>query len=748
MGNIRFPRLRVQHGRATAVRLFKEEAMSRKAAWLRRLSCAFGLVVIGWCAVVSGRAADSDGAPEARQTARASGGRALELKDYYRIESAGDPAISPDGRWVAFVRSYIVEAENRRQSEIWLVPADGSAAPMRITNPAFSSSNPSWSPDGKLLAFTSRRRVPGAEGDESSATWFLRMDQPGGEAFQLRGVTGTPLFSPDNQWIAFTKRTPPEGKARPQYASDFERQLHERFKGRAFDWMNYRFDGRGYLPDPRDPLATPPDELYLVPRAGGEPKQLTRLGVNVQFAAWRPDSKALVIEADSHQRDEYTYERSDLWIVTTEGQMQRLTDDGNNHSSPAWSPDGRFLVFRRQQSLNMVIQAKQNHGGAVDLFRIPVTGGQAENLTAAWDLLPGAPQWSADGRHIYFSSGIGGSAHLFRVPAAGGAVEQVTKGARMLSGFSLSAAFDRLAYTATDAAHPAEVFSARIDGAQEKKLSGVNDAFVNEVALSRAERILYPSKDGTQIEGWVILPRGYDPAKGPYPLILSIHGGPHSAYGQSFSFQFQLLAAQGYVVLYTNPRGSTNYGEKFLWATWGGWGNLDYEDVMAGVDEAVKRYAIDEKRLGVTGYSYGGFLTDWIITRTSRFAAAISGAGISNWISDYGTADIPRTKESEFYGPPWEDRSRELLIKQSPIFYAGQVTTPTLFIHGEADLRVPIEQAEQMYLALKKRRVPAKFIRYPDSYHGGWTPWNSAHRSYQELKWWEQYLAVKTASAR
>ena len=672
--------------------------------------------------------------------------RSLELKDYFRVEIADSPAISPDGRWVAFTRSYIVEAENRRHTEIWLVPSDGSAAPARITNPAFSSSGPRWSPDGKLLAFVSRRKVP--DGDESNPIWFLRMDQSGGEAFQIRGVTGAPIFSPDDRWIAFTKRTPPATKPSKQFASDFERQLNERFKGRIVDWMNYRFDGRGYLPDPRDPNATPPEELYVVPRDGGTPKQITNLGVNVESAAWNPDSKALALEANAHQRDEYQYERSDLWVVTPDGAVKRLTDDGYNHGNPKWSPDGRFIVFTRAQSLSQVIAAKQIHGSPVDVYRMPVDGGKMVNLTADWDLLPGAPALSADGRFVYFSGGIGGNAHLFRVPAAGGKVEQVTRGDRVLGDFGFSAAFDRMAYTGADPTHPSEIFSARIDGANEKKLSAVNDAFLNEVELRPAERLLYPSKDGTQIEGWVILPRGYDAASGKYPLILNIHGGPHGAYANSFSAQFQLLAANGYVVLYTNPRGSTNYGEKFLWGTWGGWGNLDYEDVMAGVNHALKGYAIDDKRLGVAGYSYGGFLTNWVITRTTRFAAAVTGAGISNWISDYGTADIPRTKESEFFGTPWEPKSAELLMKQSPIMYAANVTTPTLFIHGEADLRVPIEQAEQMYVALKKRRVPAKFIRYPDSYHGGWTPWNMVHRHYQELKWWEQYLSVKTASAQ
>ncbi|MCI0485612.1 MAG: S9 family peptidase [Blastocatellia bacterium] len=710
----------------------------------KRAAClALALAV---CMLASAERIDANGeASSAGRIPIAQGGRSLTLKDYYRIESVGSPAISPDGRQLAFTRSYIIEADNRRHSEIWIAPTDGSSAPSRITHPAFNSSNPRWSPDGKLLSFTSRREVPGERG--GSSIWFLRMDRPGGEAFQIEGVAGTPIFSPDNRWIAFTRRTPPASRPAKQYASDFEKRIEERFEGRIFDWMNYRFDGRGYLPDPRDPSVTPPAELYIVPREerslsyGGTPRQITHLGVDVQSAAWRPDSRALALEANEHQRDEYIYERADIWIVTLEGETRRLTDDGYNHSSPEWSPDGRSLVFRRQKGLSLVIESKQNHGAEVDLYRLSAEGGKMENLTAGWDYLPGAPTWSADGKHIYFNAGVGGTSHLFRVPAAGGVVEQITRGDRSLGGFSMSQASDHMAYTATDPLHPGEVFSSRADGSDEKKLTAFNDALLKEVRLSRTESILYPSKDGTEIEGWVMLPRNYDASRGPYPLILNIHGGPHGAYGNNFSFQFQVLAASGYAVLYTNPRGSTGYGEKFLWATWGGWGKLDYEDVLAGVDHVMKRYPIDGKRLGVTGYSYGGFLTNWVITQTKQFKAAIVGAGISNWISDYGTADIPRTKESEFFGTPWEARSNELLRKWSPINYAGNVATPTLFIHGESDFRVPIEQAEQMYTALKKRRVHARFIRYPDTSHGGWTPWNTVHRYYQELKWWEEHLS-------
>ena len=660
----------------------------------------------------------------------------LRLQDYYRLHTIDEPAMSPDGHRVAFTRTWTVESENRRTSEIWLANSDGSGEPTRLTHPAFSSSSPRFSADGRLLAFVSERPGPDPDRRTESSIWFLRMDSAG-EAFQIPGVDGDPIFSPDNRWIAFTKPTPPETAVAT--SSDFERLLAGRFDGHLYDWMNYRFDRRGYLPDPRDPRATPPRELYIVPRDGGSARQLTRLGINVEAAAWRPDSGALVLTADSQQRDEHTYERADLWIVDLDADTRRLTDDGYHHAAPAWSADGQAIVFRRHEGLDMVIAQRRSSGAAVDLFRMPAAGGEPENLTASWDLRPGAPTSATDGG-VYFSARIGGERHLFRVAPESHTVEQVTDGPRQLSDFSFAAGFDRMAYVGTRPTRPGEVFAARYAGDGEIKLSGFNDALVGELRLRPAERIRYPSKDGTEVEGWIILPGADRQQAGRAPLILSIHGGPHGAYGESFSFQFQLWASQGYAVLYTNPRGSAGYGEDFLWATWAGWGNLDTEDVMAGVDHALQLHPLDDNRLGVSGYSYGGFLTNWVIAHSSRFQAAISGAGISNWLSDYGTADIPRTKESEFYGPPWEADSGALLWDQSPVQYAGNVTTPTLFIHGESDYRVPIEQGEQMYTALRKRQVPARFVRYPNMAHGGWTPWNMVHRYYQGLRWWEEHL--------
>src|SRR6185503_9909899 len=289
---------------------------------------------------------------------------------------------------------------------------------------------------------------------------------------------------------------------------------------------------------------------------------------------------------------------------------------------------------------------------------------------------------------------------------------------------------------------PGEVYSANIDGTSERKLSDVNGAFFASKTIGRTERLRWPSKDGTQIEGWLTFPAAFDQARGNYPLIVFSHGGPHAATGYAFDFKKQFFAARGYFVLDTNFRSSTGYGEAFKWATWGAWGDKDGEDVIAGIDYVIGRNpAIDRSRVGHTGHSYGGFMTNWLITQyPDRFAAAITGAVITNWISDYGTADIYRTKETEFYGPPWDDAARARMIRQSPITYAGRVRTPTLFIHGEVDQRVPYEEGEQMYFALRRRGIPAKMIRYEGQPHGIAGHWNNVHRMMNELAWWEQYL--------
>jgi dipeptidyl aminopeptidase/acylaminoacyl peptidase len=324
------------------------------------------------------------------------------------------------------------------------------------------------------------------------------------------------------------------------------------------------------------------------------------------------------------------------------------------------------------------------------------------------------------------------------VPA--GQVEQVTTGERRLGRVTIDKGFKTIAYTVGLHEAPPDAYAAAIDGTHERRLTHIHDTITSEIEFSKADRLKWASNDGTEIEGWLMYPYHYDP-KQRYPLIVTSHGGPHAAAGYSFDFKKQFFAANGYFVFDTNFRSSTGYGDAFKWATWGEWGNKDGQDIVSGIDYVLKRYPIDPKRVGHTGHSYGGFMTNWLITQyPDRFAAAITGAGISNWTSDYGNADIYRTKETEFYGTPWDKEARDRMIKQSPLTYAGNVRTPTLFVHGEVDHRVPFEEGEQMYFALRRRGIPAKMIQYAGQPHGISGNWNNVHRMINELKWWDKYL--------
>ena len=558
----------------------------------------------------------------------------------------------------------------------------------------------------------------------------------------------TAVFERDPTRVAVVRDIAPPNREKT-YASDFEKRHEERFKGVQFDWLDFQRDGQPFpVPNRLDPQVSPPQEIFLMPNGSTGERQLTRLGLRPANLQWNQAGSRLLFTADSGYRNELKYGATQLYDLALDGTVRRLTRDNDvNFTNPRYSPDGRWILYTRQLSTDAVIRQKLDHGGATDLAIIPSDGGAEKILTADWDYLPTGAVWSPDGRYVYFSGGVGGGNHLFRVSPNGGAVEQMTKGERRINGISFDKDFKRIAYTVGRIEAPQEVYSSNIDGSDEKLLSHVNDDFTREVALSKAERLNFTSRDGTPIEGWLLYPYNYRADGGPYPLIVSNHGGPHSADGYSFDFKNQYFAANGYFVLEVNFRSSTGYGEKFLWGTWGAWGTKDGEDVMAGVDYVLGKVPADRHRVATIGHSYGGFMTNWLITQyPDRFAAAIPGAGIVNWVSDYGTADIARTKETEFYGKPWEENARNIMIKQSPLTYAGRVRTPTLFINGEVDQRVPYSEAEQMYVALKKNGVSAKVIQYAGMPHGISGSWNQIHRMMNELRWLDTYLKAGKAS--
>lgn len=667
--------------------------------------------------------------------------RGFQPEDYYRIVTVSETVVSPTGTYVAFTVYTVVEEENARHSAIWLQPLrdgrpDGSA--FRVTDPTVDSSSPGWSPTGDLLSFSSRR------GDDENTVWFLRVEGPGGEAFHIDGVEGAPVWSRDGAWIAY--RRAPDGDGPGGDSDSREGWIapdavtntlnRERFDGRVITSARYKRDGVLTLRPHYSVVEK--RQLFVVSAQGGRANRLTSVDFDVGSIQWSRDGQHLFFTGDEHEDDELSQESTgDLWTVpTTGGPIRRLTTNPGTESDPAISPGGRRIAYRFGRGRGAETDIHVVELGPDGSFR-----GEPLNLTAEWDLDPGSPRWTPDGEYILFSAGIGGNAHLFRVPSTGGPVEQVTTGDRRLSSFSFSADGGIMAFVATDAVTPSELYVASGDGSTEQKATGFNDEWLREVMLQPAERLTWTVAGGTEIEGWVIRPVGYREGVS-YPLVLKIHGGPHSAYGNTFFPTFHVLSASGFFVLYTNPRGSSGYGHAFQYATRGDWGIVDKEDYLSGVDAALEAYpGADATRLGVSGGSYGGFMTDWLTATTDRFQAAVTSRSIANWESWYGASDAQRLTEYEFYGPPWEQR--DLYRRLSPISYVENVTAPTLIIHSEQDYRTPIEEGEQWFMALKKRGVPVEMVRYPRSSHGmsrTGEPWLLVDRLERIRSWFDHYL--------
>jgi dipeptidyl aminopeptidase/acylaminoacyl peptidase len=675
--------------------------------------------------------------------------RGLTPQDFYKEIITEEVAVSPAGDLVAFTVMTIVEQDNKRHREIWmqrLKNGEPDGQPFRFTDPTVASSAPRWSPDGGLLAFTSRR------GKDRDSTWFVRVTAPGGEAFHIPGVEGMPVWSPDGRWIAYTK-------APGMDEEDGERDREKREGWIAPDAVTKtldpkRFDGRVVTSTrlKRDGTLTfrphysvrQKSQLVVVPAEGGEPRQLTSLPFDAGGLEWSPDGRTIFFTGDPAQDDEYSTEPTTaIFAVAREGgEPRRLTTAPGGHRAPAVSPDGTTLAF-----LSTPARGAKTDVLIADLAPDGSLQGTPRALTAAWDLSPGSPYWLPDSSAVRFQAGTGGNVHVFEASRAG-RVRQVTAGDRQLGSVSLTADGAVMAYSATDAVTPAEVFVARRDGTGERRLTSFNDAWLAEIARMPAEPIHWTVGDGTRIEGWVVKPVGYQPGR-RYPMILKIHGGPHSAYGHTWFRTFHVLSNAGFFVFYPNPRGSSNYGHTFTYATRGKWGEMDAEDYLTGVDAVMAKYPeVDARRLGVSGGSYGGFMTNWLTATTSRFAAAVTSRSITNWESWYGTSDAQGLTEFEFFGPPWEQR--ELYRRLSPISYVEHVTAPTLIIHSENDYRTPIGDGEQWFMALKKRQVPVEMVRYPRSSHGlsrTGEPWLLVDRLERIRSWFVHYLIDQPPAA-
>ena len=657
--------------------------------------------------------------------------------DYYRLTVVSGPQLSPDGRRVAFVVTTVVEDKDRRHNEIWLAAADGSTPAFRYTSPSTEASNPTWSPDGALLAFSSKR--DGSDDD----VWFLRTSAPGGEAFQITGVHAMPVFSRDAKWLVYSWRgEEPDSLKKETWRTRVSPEAvtrgadPKRFDGRVYTSIPIVADERGYLA-PRETRR--PSHLYLVPIAGGAPKQLTSGDLSQSSPAWSPDGKTIAFEQDTTENQEV---RDDSWpglylLSVTDGGARALPTGFAQSSTPAWSPDGKTIAF----------VCSKGRGLENDVCVVGVGGGTAKNLTADWNLDPSSPAWSDDGKTLYFFSEISGNVHLFAVAATGGPIRQVTTGERQLRGFTLSADTRTLAYTASDVTHGTELYVAPLSRGAERRITSFNDSLFKQVAVIPADTFWFTGVGGLKIEGWLMKPYGYQPGK-TYPLVLSIHGGPHSNYGNVLFPEFQMLAGQGYWMLFTNPRGSTGYGHAFTFSTRGRWGMEDYQDLMQAVDIAIARTkgGVDTTRLAVLGGSYGGFMTNWVVGHTHRFRVAQTDRSIFNWYSWYGSTDAQGLTDYEFNGAPWESDSLYRVL--SPMTYANNMRTPMLIVHSEDDKRTPITDGEQLFMSLRKRGIPAEFVRYPRSYHGlsrTGPPWLLVDRLERIRTWFAHWIGTGDA---
>ncbi|HKW10179.1 MAG TPA: S9 family peptidase [Gemmatimonadaceae bacterium] len=697
--------------------------------------------------------------------AQQSSKRAFALADWYKLSTLSAPAMSPDGGRVAFTVQTINEHDNKYHREVWVVPTSGGPA-VRFTSPSTESSNPRWSPDAKYLLFTSTR--PGGKGP----TWMLRMDQPGGEAFQQqdfpRGTSVTsngrlavwsegdsvPSDSAKRADDLYAKMLP---MARPPYGAVTKPSDPARFDGRQVYDMRYKSNDLGFVAGPREARHWRPAQIWAQAFDGSAKHRITDTRYSHRAAAVSPDGQWIAFVADAQlrpdsvaeterdsiaqlpydkKRDDVDRNDADLFVIPIAGGTPRKVATWMGlESDITWSPDSKRIAFI----------GRPGRTKSARVYVVAASGGTPENILGSFRYEPENIEW-LEGGNIAMSTSVGGSSGMFLIDPATKKMTQVLGGRRRFAGASFDATGRTVAFVATDLTHPTELFVANADGSNERKLTTFNEKIDSEVAWSDAERFTYPSVGGLEIESWLMKPYGYQPGK-KYPLVLYIHGGPHSAYGENWFDEFQNLAAAGMFVLFTNPRGSSGYGADFTFSTRGRWGAEDYQDLMKAVDVVARRPDVDSTRMGVTGGSYGGFMTAWVETKTNRFKAAEADRMISEWSYWYGASDAQGLTEFEFYGKPWDNFA--MYDSLSPIRHVAKVKTPTLIVQSEDDFRTPMGNAELWFMALKKQGVPVELIRYPRSTHElsrSGEPWLLVDRLGRLRQWFAYWLMEKPSA--